>query len=126
MRELMEQYARIEKDMKEAVTSAKLGELEREGSLVIQEICLVAPRVHEAMMQTSRNRRYELTHSLVGEPVELGIRTKYEQSFEPVKKTVEEQNDLDNTILSYDTKKVKVNIVDKPKKKKTSKKKKAE
>lgn len=60
MRELMKQYDRIENDMAKATTSAKLAELEREGGLVIQEICLVAPRIHEAMMQTSRQRRHDL------------------------------------------------------------------
>lgn len=64
MRELMKQYDRIEKDMDKATTSAQLGQLEREGGLVIQEICLVAPRIHEAMMQTSRQRRYDLSHGI--------------------------------------------------------------
>lgn len=65
MRELMKQYDRIENDMAKATTSAKLAELEREGGLVIQEICLVAPRIHEAMMQTSRQRRVELTRQIL-------------------------------------------------------------
>lgn len=69
MRELMKQYDRIEKDMGKATTSAQLGQLEREGGLVIQEICLVAPRIHEAMMQTSRQRRHELSHGIVEKPV---------------------------------------------------------
>lgn len=65
MRELMKQYDRIEADMAGATTSAKLAELEREGGLVIQEICLVAPRIHEAMMQTSRQRRHDLSHGVI-------------------------------------------------------------
>lgn len=65
MRELMKQYDRIEKDMGEATTSARLGQLEREGGLVAQEICLVAPRIHEAMMQTSRQRRHDLSRGIV-------------------------------------------------------------
>ena len=65
MRELMKQYDRIEKDMGSATTSAQLGQLEREGGLVVQEICLVAPRIHEAMMQTSRQRRHDLSHGVV-------------------------------------------------------------
>ena len=69
MRELMEQYDRIEKDMGKATTSAQLGQLEREGGLVIQEICLVAPRIHEAMMQTSRQRRHDLSHGVMEKPV---------------------------------------------------------
>lgn len=64
MRELMKQYDRIEKDMTKATTSAQLAQLEREGGLVVQEICLVAPRIHEAMMQTSRQRRYDLSHGI--------------------------------------------------------------
>lgn len=70
MRELMKQYDRIEADMNKATTSAQLAQLEREGGLVVQEICLVAPRIHEAMMQTSRQRRYELSHVIVKKPVE--------------------------------------------------------
>ena len=69
MRELMKQYDRIEKDMAKATTSAQLGQLEREGGLVVQEICLVAPRIHEAMMQTSRQRRHDLTHGVIEKPV---------------------------------------------------------
>ena len=70
MRELMKQYDRIEKDMNKATTSAQLGQLEREGGLVVQEICLVAPRIHEAMMQTSRQRRQALSRGVVEKPVE--------------------------------------------------------
>lgn len=64
MRELMKQYDRIEADMNKATTSAQLGQLEREGGLVVQEICLVAPRIHEAMMQTSRQRRHDLARGI--------------------------------------------------------------
>ena len=66
----MKQYDRIEADMNKAMTSAKLAQLEREGGLVVQEICLVAPRIHEAMMQTSRQRRHDLSHGIVEKPVE--------------------------------------------------------
>ena len=69
MRELMKQYDRVEADMAKATTSAQLGQLEREGGLVVQEICLVAPRIHEAMMQTSRQRRHDLVHGVVEKPV---------------------------------------------------------
>ena len=65
LRELMKQYDRIEEDIKKATVSAQLGQLEREGGLVVQEMCLVAPRIHEAMMQTSRQRRYDLSHGVV-------------------------------------------------------------
>lgn len=60
IKELIKQYDRVEKDITNATLSSRLGELEREGGLVIQELCLVAPRVHEALIQASRNRRAEL------------------------------------------------------------------
>lgn len=65
LRELMSQYNRIEEDMSKAVTTAQLGQLEREGGLVVQEMCLVAPRIHEAMMQSSRQRRAALAHGQI-------------------------------------------------------------
>lgn len=72
MRELMKQYDRVEKDMAKAITSAQLAQLEREGGLVVQEICLVAPRIHEAMMQTSRQRRHDLAHgNIVGSTAQI-------------------------------------------------------
>jgi hypothetical protein len=64
MKELIKQYDEIEDRMAHATTSAQLSQAEREGGLVIQEICLVAPRIHEAMMQSSRQRRYELSHGI--------------------------------------------------------------
>lgn len=73
IKELIKQYDRIEKDMAKANTSAQLGQLEREGGLVVQEICLVAPRIHEAMMQTSRQRRHDLVHPPVEKPVEKPV-----------------------------------------------------
>lgn len=57
MDELMAQYKRTLSDIRTCKMSSRLGSLERECSLVIQEICLVAPRLHEAMMQVSRTRR---------------------------------------------------------------------
>ena len=64
LRELMKQYDRIEADIKKATIASQLGQLEREGGLVVQEMCLVAPRIHEAMMQTSRQRRHDLSHGI--------------------------------------------------------------
>lgn len=71
MRELMKQYDRIEDSMNKTNSSAELAALEREGSLVVQEICLVAPRIHEAMMQTSRMRRREISRGVVEKPVQI-------------------------------------------------------
>lgn len=69
IKELIKQYERVEKDISVASTSAKLAQLEREGSLVVQEVCLVAPRLHEALIQTSRNSRKTLSNVYV-QPVE--------------------------------------------------------
>lgn len=110
MRELMAQYNRIEKDMAVATTSAKLAELEREGGLVIQEICLVAPRIHEAMMQTSRQRRHDLSRGNVYEQMREYAATA-ERVDEPVEKYVE-PNQAETVFVEP-----------KPRKKKTTKKK---
>lgn len=128
LKELMKQYDRVEQDMKKASTSAQLAQLEREGGLVVQEICLVAPRIHEAMMQTSRQRRRDLAHGVLDEPqdtaVELGIRTKYEQPFEPVKKPVADARTKPvlDSLKAGDTIEVK-KPAKKPAKKKSTKKK---
>lgn len=100
MRELMKQYDRIEKDMAKATTSAKLAELEREGGLVIQEICLVAPRIHEAMMQTSRQRRYDLSRGNV-----YGQMREYAATAERVDEPVEEPKPKKSTTKKKTTKK---------------------
>lgn len=55
--ELFEQYKRVMSDMERCSSSAKLGALEREGGLVVQELCLVAPRLHDAMIAASRDAR---------------------------------------------------------------------
>lgn len=69
--ELMTQYKRIIRDMQTCNVSSRLAQSERECGLVVQEICLVAPRLHEAMMQVSRTRRAALAHGIVEEkPVE--------------------------------------------------------
>lgn len=77
LRDLMLQYNSIESKMLEATTTAQLGQLEREGGLVVQEMCLVAPRIHEAMMQTSRKRRHQLAMGITYVPEEkVGKYTK--------------------------------------------------
>lgn len=101
MRELMAQYDRIEDDIKHVTVGAKLGQLEREGGLVVQEICLVAPRLHEAMMQASHQRRRDLSRGLVEKPVEKSfhradIATEVEDSYKveetkPKKKTTKKK-----------------------------------
>lgn len=65
IKDLMAQYDKVERDMGKAMTSAELAKLEREGGLVVQEICLTAPRMHEALIQTSRMRRRDLASGAV-------------------------------------------------------------
>lgn len=95
MRELMKQYDRIEKDMKSCTVANKLAQLEREGGLVVQEICLVAPRLHEAVMQASRQRRHDLSRGILIEPQDTAVETPQGGMFEPeiaekpVEKTLE-------------------------------------
>lgn len=64
VKELIKNYEDVEKKISTATVSSQLGQFEREGGLIIQELCLVAPRIHEAMMQTSRRRRYDLSHGI--------------------------------------------------------------
>lgn len=112
MRELMKQYDRIEADMNKAMTSAKLAQLEREGGLVVQEICLVAPRIHEAMMQTSRQRRHELTHPITAEMLQPATRETIEKYIEDAVEQYTAPNQAETVIVEP-----------KPRKKKTTKKK---
>lgn len=118
MRELMKQYDRVEKDMQKATTSAQLGQLEREGGLVVQEICLVAPRIHEAMMQTSRQRRHDLSHGVIIDMSKYKVPAGATGEEEGV---VVEANDQIIAINEATTKEAE--IVEKPKKKTTRKKK---
>lgn len=84
----MKQYDRIENDMNKATTTAQLGQLEREGGLVIQEICLVAPRIHEAMMQTSRQRRHDIARGVLDEPQDVAVELPKSTPKKATKKTV--------------------------------------
>lgn len=83
LRDLLLQYNRIESDMLSATTAAQLGQLEREGGLVVQEICLVAPRIHESLMQTSRQRRHDLSRGILIEPQDTAVETPQGGMFEP-------------------------------------------
>lgn len=129
IKELINQYDRIEKDMAKANTSAQLGQLEREGGLVVQEICLVAPRIHEAMMQTSRQRRYDLSHGIafgytpeekVGKYTKATIGIEEKPVEKPVKIVADVENPYDK-IAVHNAKPEE--YIEKPKKKITRKKK---
>lgn len=109
LKELIKQYDNIEKRMSTATTTAQLSQAEREGGLVVQEMCLVAPRLHEALIQTSRNRRYDLSHGVV---VDM---SKYEIPEGAIAETYVAPNQAETVIVEPNYKK-----------KKKSKKKKAE
>ena len=71
--QLVNQFKLIIDKISTETVSSRLGQLEREGGLVVQEICLVAPRLHEAMMQASRQRRSSLSRGIVEKPVEKDV-----------------------------------------------------
>lgn len=73
MDQLMAQFKTTLNNLRSSTVSSQLAQLEREGGLVVQEICLVAPRLHEAMMQTSRQRRHDLSRGVVEKPVEKSL-----------------------------------------------------
>lgn len=119
MRQLMEQFQIVLDRINTETISSKLGEAEREGALVVQEICLVAPRLHEAMMQASRNRRHDLSHGTAfGYTPEEKVGKYTKATIGIVEKPVEKSvapNQAETIIVEP-----------KPRKKKTAKKKKAE
>lgn len=73
LKELLKQFERVKADMEKTDLSSTLAGLEREGVLVVQEIALVAPRLHEYVMQISRNRRTAITRGLVEKPAEKNV-----------------------------------------------------
>lgn len=111
LKELIKQYDRIESDMNSATVASRLGQLEREGGLVVQEICLVAPRLHEAMMQASRQRRHDLSRGFFPEVPAEALKEPTPEAIE----TYVAPNQAETVIVEP-----------KPRKKKTAKKKKAE
>lgn len=112
IKELIAQYDRIEKDITNATIANKLSQLEREGGLVIQEICLVAPRLHEAMMQASRNRRRDLSRGFFPEVAAESLKAPTQEAVE----TYVAPNQAETVIVEPKPRK----------KKKTTRKKKAE
>ena len=75
IKELSKQLDRVLSDFKKATTTGKLAELEREGILVVQEMSLVAPRLHEVVMQASRSQRTAIARGLVEKPVENSLQS---------------------------------------------------
>jgi len=72
--ELVEQFKKVLTNIKTAKTSYAISDAEREGVMVVREICLTAPRLQETLIQASRNRRIAMAHGLVDveeEPQEI-------------------------------------------------------
>lgn len=92
VKELIKNYEDVEKKISTATVSSQLGQFEREGGLIIQELCLVAPRIHEAMMQASRQRRHDLTRGIVEKPVvaEKLVETELDKEVNKVLEPLEE------------------------------------
>lgn len=86
VKELIKQYEDLEKRISKATVSNDLGQLEREGVLVVQELCLVAPRLHETLMNTSRNRRADLSRGSIYDQMR-----EYAATAERVEEPVEEK-----------------------------------
>lgn len=63
--ELVEQFKKVLTTIKTAKTSHAISDAEREGVMVVREICLTAPRLQETLIQASRNRRIAMAHGLV-------------------------------------------------------------
>lgn len=67
IKELVEQYDKLATKMNKA-SLHELAELEREGIGVVREICLTAPRLHDAVIQMSNNRRVNVTRQVTEKP----------------------------------------------------------
>lgn len=109
LKELLKQFERVRTDIEEAELSSTLAGLEREGILVVQEITMVAPRLHDYLMQTSRNRRTAIARGLVKKPMEnpYGEFREYAATAEKVEEPVEEPKPKNKTAKKKTTKKAK-------------------
>ena len=76
VKELIKQYEDVEKRISKATVSSDLAQLEREGVLVVQELCLVAPRMHESLMQSSRMRRVDIARGILDLELEKASKKK--------------------------------------------------
>lgn len=129
IKELIEQYERVEKDIASATVPNKIGEFEREGFMVIQEMSFITPRLHERLALITRQRRHDLSRGKVYEQMR-----EYAATAERVNEPVEEpvMAKLERPLTEEEGKKIVESIstdkpdepVEKPKKK--GRKKKAE
>lgn len=116
IKELSKQLDRVLSDFKKATTTGKLAELEREGILVVQEMSLVAPRLHEVVMQTSRNQRTAIARGLVEKPVENSLQSVKNEPTET------SQSVMATEVYTAPNQAETVIVEPKPRKKKTTKK----
>lgn len=67
IRELYDQYDGVFKKVRECGSFSELGMLEREGTAVVQELYILTPRLHEALMEASRIRRRDISRAPVNQ-----------------------------------------------------------
>lgn len=128
MEELMGQFNETMRAIKVETVANKLGGLERKGSLLIQEICLVSPRLHEAMMSISRTRRAAIAHGLVSamgeyDHADIVDSEKVKEAIEYLEKSTFEKPESETAEHYVAPNQAEVEIAEiKPRKKKTKKK----
>lgn len=89
IKELIKQYDTLLKEISEEAVSNRLAELERKGSLFVTELCLVAPRLHDNLMNASRQRRSDLAKGILIEPQDTAVELPMEKSVEKSEPTEE-------------------------------------
>lgn len=65
IKELIQQYDRVMSDMDKSTAQHDLAPLEVEGVGIVRELCLTAPRLHEAVIQSSRDNRARMLKASV-------------------------------------------------------------
>lgn len=114
IKELIEQYERVEKDIASATVPNKIGEFEREGFMVIQEMSFITPRLHERLALITRQRRRDLGRGKVYEQMREYAATAErveEPAGKPVhkwssaEKVAEAREHLEQTIANSDEEK---------------------
>lgn len=123
IKELIEQYERVEKDIASATVPNKIGEFEREGFMVIQEMSFITPRLHERLALITRQRRRDLGRGKVYEQTREYAATAErveEPAGKPVhkwssaEKVAEAREHLEQTIANSDVEKSVEKSVEEP------------
>lgn len=100
IKELIEQYERVEKDIASATVPNKIGEFEREGFMVIQEMSFITPRLHERLALITRQRRRDLSRGKVYEQMKEYAATA--ERADESKLTPEEEEDFARLLVILD------------------------